>query len=976
MSSIPPEPTLSLPSSDIAASMAGVPTQIHTHLQDAIDSSNSQHMRICLAIQALVQNQVDLILKETYQTRFTNWKHEDHRSTCTTVRSKLNLKKNLLKEYPGLLSGPQAVSLRDDDWTPSYIISACILSVQLQVKVHNSNLRVCNIIWRNETSGATALTFYNNHLDPMSSFRHVITKGLSTYRTSKWTLGRRGLGFIRAAHHLMGVLKEGLPISEARKSHGMDLRVGHTVGEFYWQGGLNTGCAESLVLKEEDLTPLSLKNVEGRPDFQFAYDTKVDRTLGASKHTRVQAIYSTRHRYKLSEKRKQADTRATEPTDERSFVEADEVVVTVRGLSGALTPEYLFSGIYSIFPPEKQWPICLSPSAHPIISFFTPSVVNAGLGVASVPQSTQGRFYYRDHLVANVPIGFSKIGINYFGILDASSSGLEGLVPGNFSTEFQQHLFEATDTAIRTHPDLSVGLAEEFLVDASSLPNDCGMTLRTEGRDAYRTAFETAWQRLNPQLANHPGGVYPYVASLDTAEEDKALIVELKMYPIPVHPRIRLLLMKSGAYPPIRVYAESLLLSAYSAPHLQQGTDVLRAALRKLFPESDLAADPLSVRQYTHSYPRVVWDEETRIFVMASSLASRCPAHLGDASDHEGDVDRDERPDCLCWLLLALSAAVASWQSKKQGADPMTVSPSDEQLAHILLDCFKTAMPVLRTVRSTPRDDDAWEKTARDEGDDDDDDALSYLNESEGQAAQAEPPTQSGDPETPTAPPSRSTSAAYPSPVSLVLPRTWALSGARSLSTAQSRPGSVMAGANRSQSAKKASERNPKDSPATIYAEARKTFKKMTSVGRLGDAAIMNVKAAYEKESAALREELAQERARSAALGADLATVKKESKAALASRDETISQRDESVRALTARLKEKTEFAETQTLLAQDQTRRIRELEDMNTEWTSDMKVLKAISAKWLQSPSPRLTNDAHIAEEENGPRKKPRLTL
>ena len=63
----------------------------------------------------------------------------------------------------------------------------------------------------------------------------------------------------------MGALKANLPDSDLRKLGGMGLRVGHMVGEFYWQNGLTTGGPESLVLKEEDLSPLSLKNVESRP---------------------------------------------------------------------------------------------------------------------------------------------------------------------------------------------------------------------------------------------------------------------------------------------------------------------------------------------------------------------------------------------------------------------------------------------------------------------------------------------------------------------------------------------------------------------------------------------------------------------------------------------------------------------------------------------------------------------------------------
>ena len=108
--------------------VSAVPTiQIPIHSQDTINSAHALGMGMPLAIAALIQNQVDHILqlRKSHLPRFLDWKHEDHRKP-SSFKSRKSRKESLLQQHPGLLSGPQAIDLQGDEWTPIYIISASI----------------------------------------------------------------------------------------------------------------------------------------------------------------------------------------------------------------------------------------------------------------------------------------------------------------------------------------------------------------------------------------------------------------------------------------------------------------------------------------------------------------------------------------------------------------------------------------------------------------------------------------------------------------------------------------------------------------------------------------------------------------------------------------------------------------------------------------------------------------------------------
>ncbi|KAM5530839.1 hypothetical protein V8D89_015483 [Ganoderma adspersum] len=803
--------------------------------------------------------------------------------------------------------------------------------------------------------------------------------------------------------------------SDTPKAFGIALRVGHTVGEFHWQASSEAGHPDRLFLKEEDLTPYSLRNLEARPGFTFPYDTDANRTLSPEKMTRVQAIYRRRFQYKMSENESGETTVTfTEPTQEHALAKADEEVVTIRGLSGTLAPEYLFSGTYTIFPPMREWSISFPSCTSPVVTFFIPDSGDSTGAHCNSPagDTTQeqllppaGSFFFRDRLINTSPAGFRRVGINYVGGLDTSENEFDFQVTGESFKEFQQHLFRAIDMGIRRLPELAVELAIDILIDASALPDDCGSAPLagddmegTEVKRAYRTAFEAAWRRINPELADDRGGLYPYVPSLVTAAEEKALIQDLGMHPISVHPRVRLLLAKCGAYPLVKDHAETLLLSAMGAADLPAGVEIFKAALPKLLPDADLAADPLSVRQYAHSYPRVVWDPDTRVFVMASSLGTRrCAVHKDTATDVQvggGDPQAGEKQatsQCLCWIGLALQAAAASWQAKNGGRGPRP--GFDEEFFHVLLDCYRTAFPTLRAMGLA-----AEQEPPNPE--DDEDDVLSYFDDTPPQSEDMTPramgspmPSGKGSVAKPTPPLVSNARGSgivpYPSPGSSPpLPRRPVVRGARAAqqqlqqSLPQSHATAVGSGALQRSSESREQGKDPKDL-THLFRMWDKATQGVAGIAKASKLCMME----WQKASAAVREELAGEQARRTAIDAAFVAYKLKSEAALAAKDTTLAanaeaikqkdartgQLEESVSTLTARVQEQVAVVEKQTALLQDQTEHIRKLKEREIRWAAHMKEMLG---ELRESPSSRARDGADQDDEEpRGPRKRVKLS-
>ncbi|KAF7364402.1 hypothetical protein MSAN_01100900 [Mycena sanguinolenta] len=109
----------------------------------------------------------------------------------------------------------------------------------------------------------------------------------------------------------------------------------------------------------------------------------------------------------------------------------------------------------------------------------------------------------------------------------------------------------------------------------------------------------------------------------------------LGLKPVVVSRRVLAILQQSGAYGPIHERARQSLLDSDQIPDFG-GLDRLRAALRTLV--HSLPSDKVSVRQYKHCYPTVVWDEKNNLIALAQPKP--CQEHPAE--------------ECFCWIGPAL----------------------------------------------------------------------------------------------------------------------------------------------------------------------------------------------------------------------------------------------------------------------------------------------------------------------------------
>ncbi|KAI0326818.1 hypothetical protein GY45DRAFT_62516 [Cubamyces sp. BRFM 1775] len=625
---------------------------------------------VALAIQALVQNQLDQVLIETHKRRWETWHHEDLRQLSPADRQ--TRKQGLLQDHPGLLSGIGAVLLNQAMWQPMYILSITIPRADLKETTHWSNLRVCNVVWEHSTSGLLSLSLFNNHLEPTSSFRHVVTEGLSTKRNSQWAVGRRGVGFTHACRWL----EKGLfwdKIGQAQLTDeslcGVALRVGQSVGKLVpRKRPVDDQSRPSFTHVDLSLSSILLgeNSLESTPPSDWDASTG---TTGPSEARRVDACL----KLCLSE--------STMEGYERLLVRSDEVLVTVTGLHSFWVPERLFAGIWSIFPPAVSalWTIpSLAPNL-PEITFYRPRAQRDPLSPFQGPLPAP-RLYFQGYHVPSAPL--HRLGINYWGYLNQQPSpdGSSVMTQGSAFDAYLSTLSAALDYAFRHIQDLAVEIAIDILTSSQSLPYTFGQVLPIpqnmdeDGIAAYRTAFEAAFRELDaPLSANEGRQYYPYLA--DHGEDEKRLILLLGLRPVAVPAPAKQLLERVRAYPPVRYRGEALLLSSPGVEEEPHGTDMLRASLSLLFPA--LGRDILSVRNYQHSWPRAAWNEETRSFVMGANCV--CKEHF---------AGRDGTGPCVCWVGMALCEAVASWRSRAScdgGEAPQTVTY--QEAIYALLRC-------------------------------------------------------------------------------------------------------------------------------------------------------------------------------------------------------------------------------------------------------------------------------------------------
>ncbi|KAJ8482557.1 hypothetical protein ONZ51_g5285 [Trametes cubensis] len=602
--------------------MAAPSSQLQAATSERAGASND----LPLAIQALVQNQLDQILIKTHKRRWETWHHEDFRLFPLAARQ--TRKQSLLKEYPGLLSGFGAASLNQITWQPLYILSITVPRADLKDTAHGTDLRVCNVVWGHSTSGTLSLSFFNNHLDPTSGFRHLVTEGLSTKRSSQWAVGKRGVGFTHACRWL----EKELFRDESGRSQPVDeslcsvaLRVGYSVGKLAMPQHKQADDGKSRRLfTHVDLSLFASSSDKSRSESTLPSggDASIE-VVGLSQARRVDA----RSKLRLS---------VSQDGQERPLVHADEVLVTITGLDSAWTPEDLFSGIWSIFPPavRQRWTIpSLAPNL-PEIMFYKPRAQRDSLD-PSQPFKCIPRFYFQGYRVSSAPL--NMLGIVYWGYLDHQPS------PDGSSVTTR-------GTAFDTHPGPGQGDSDRYPEGRlASLPYTFGEAMPIpenvdeDGVAAYRAAFEAAFRELDASLSeNEERQYYPYLA--DSGEDEKKLIAHLGLHPVPVQAHVKQLLEKVRAYPPVRYRAEALLLSSPGVQEEPRGADMLRAALSLLFPA--LGRDILSVRNYAHGWPHAAWNKETRSFVEALNALLRCTD--GSSSDVPLSLNGQSDPPSGC----------------------------------------------------------------------------------------------------------------------------------------------------------------------------------------------------------------------------------------------------------------------------------------------------------------------------------------
>ncbi|KZT05201.1 uncharacterized protein LAESUDRAFT_727139 [Laetiporus sulphureus 93-53] len=335
------------------------------------------------------------------------------------------------------------------------------------------------------------------------------------------------------------------------------------------------------------------------------------------------------------------------PTNENP----DEVVITILGLPGNLAPEDVFPGVFSLVPPQTSWCILGRTPQSPTIYFYKPSHQLSPPGQGSpVPAA-----FYRKHLLVSNGPAVNRLGINYIGSLPTTADRSTVITSGHLFTEYKRHLSAAVDLAFRTIPDLAVELAIDILTDRNAPDSaSIGRVLNPsddEGRDAYRVAFSKALQQVAHKSLTDNLTPYPFCGT------GHDLIKELGLLPIPVAPHIRKILEKSGAFPDITVHAESVLLRAPLHRETTQGADHLRSALGLM---KGISRAEVSIRQYHHSKPTIVWDKASEQFVMG--VPPMCAEH--------------QTRNCLCWVGPYLADAVVHYNSRQN--KPVATSSTAE----------------------------------------------------------------------------------------------------------------------------------------------------------------------------------------------------------------------------------------------------------------------------------------------------------
>ncbi|TRM69495.1 hypothetical protein BD626DRAFT_474286 [Schizophyllum amplum] len=601
---------------------------------------------ISFSVKEYLQNQVGQVLKECDVYSWNDWEHRDLLNASQQER--LACKKELIDYYPGLLTGPHGASLRRPAWLPVYVLSATIDRENLAKTPYNDELEICTVVWnakisQPEEDDATimGLTFFNNHLDQYADFDTFVDDGASTSR-STIAVGEKGKGFLLATQSLCELVERHCNDLETKPlKTGVSFRVGHHVGELAWRKRrAKAGIIQPPLLQvvEDDLEPRTAHELvmhwgedeDGDNDGSTSQPVTAAQLAAAEKA--VLAAHKRRLTQNLASKKSGAPGKTTGPDDEESNVSADEVCITVLGLP-VLSPEDVFSAIYGIIARPQEWVVTDA------ITFFKAS-------------RGQSFFYHRDQLVPQASAS-PRLSINYSGPLDISSDRTDINTKGSRFRKYRKALAEAANIALGTQPELAKEIALDIFQDSAKPAldgNTIGRTLSACLQSsvcdsaAYREAFIAAWHDEHPDL---PEGIEVYPHLKDSVDE-RNLIHDLDMHPIIVSTYVHEILRGSGAYTNVHTYATRRLLAAPLVQRHVAGFIELRRGIRHVFP--DLEDAQITLREYQHRYPRVLWHADSDSFIFA--LPPKCSSH--------------PQGNCVCFVGPYLSAASINRRTKEK----------------------------------------------------------------------------------------------------------------------------------------------------------------------------------------------------------------------------------------------------------------------------------------------------------------------
>lgn len=202
-----------------------------------------QHFDVAFAVKEYIQNQVSQIQKEKHAREWSDWCTDDLRARPNDIRE--DCKSRLIRTYPGILTGPHGAAIRQDTgWLPVFVVSGLVPRNELKTP-YDTDLVICTVLWHyhHPTSGdvlASALSFFNNHLDQDAAFSTFVIDGATTSRGNADAMGEKGKGFILATQYFQELVDEQDAFEAikvpGRKWHpGVSFRVGHQIGELSWR---------------------------------------------------------------------------------------------------------------------------------------------------------------------------------------------------------------------------------------------------------------------------------------------------------------------------------------------------------------------------------------------------------------------------------------------------------------------------------------------------------------------------------------------------------------------------------------------------------------------------------------------------------------------------------------------------------------------------------------------------------------------